>query len=190
MDIALFDSVLSTLSMPVGILQATGQKPRASATITRRSRRTKCCTSDGMVMIAAANRRLWKQLCAARRRAAAGRGPAIQDEHGPRGNRRRSSRSSKRRSRRSPSMRSSIALQQIGVACGRVRTMPEALEDPQIEPRQMLIPFDDPELGGFRVIGNPIKLSDTPRLNRRPPKLGEHTTEILAELEAKAMTRE
>ena len=46
--------------------------------------------------------------------------------------------------------------------CGRVRTMPEALEDPQIEPRQMLIPLEDPELHGFRVIGNPIKLSDNP----------------------------
>ena len=27
----------------------------------------------------------------------------------------------------------------------------------------MMIPFADPELAGFRVIGNPIKLSDTPR---------------------------
>ena len=27
-DISLFDSILSTLSMPVGILQATGRKPR------------------------------------------------------------------------------------------------------------------------------------------------------------------
>ena len=42
-DIALFDSVLSTLSMPVGVLQATGSAPRAWATITWRSRPTKRC---------------------------------------------------------------------------------------------------------------------------------------------------
>jgi crotonobetainyl-CoA:carnitine CoA-transferase CaiB-like acyl-CoA transferase len=65
-----------------------------------------------------------------------------------------------------------------------VRTIPEALEDPQIEPRQMLIPLEEPEFGGFRVIGNPIKLSDSPaRFSRRPPKLGEHTREVLSELE-------
>ena len=46
--------------------------------------------------------------------------------------------------------------------CGRVRTVAEALADPQIEPRQMLLDLDDPELAGFRVLGNPIKLSDHP----------------------------
>ena len=69
------------------------------------------------------------------------------------------------------------------MACGRVRTVPEALQDPQVEPRQMLIPLDDPELNGFCVIGNPIKLSDAPpRLYRRPPKLGEHTDEVMKEI--------
>ena len=74
-------------------------------------------------------------------------------------------------------------LQDVGVACGRVRTIPEALEDPQIEPRQMLIPLEDPELDGFRVIGNPIKLSQNPpTLYRRPPRLGEHTREVLGRI--------
>ena len=76
-------------------------------------------------------------------------------------------------------------LGQFGVPAGRVRKISEALRDPQVEPRQMLIPFADPELAGFRVLGNPIKLSDTPAdTSRRPPKLGEHTQEILAELRA------
>ena len=47
----------------------------------------------------------------------------------------------------------------------------------------MLIPLEDPELKGFRVLGNPIKLSENPpRLYRRPPKLGEHTAEVLDEI--------
>ena len=75
----------------------------------------------------------------------------------------------------------------FGVPCGRVRTVSQALADPQVEPRQMLIQFDDPELAGFRVIGNPIKLSATPAdTSRRPPKLGEHNEEILRELRATA----
>jgi len=74
-------------------------------------------------------------------------------------------------------------LRDCGVPCGRVRTIPEALEDPQVGPREMLIPLEDAELNGFRVIGNPIKLSENPpRLYRRPPRLGEHTTEVLDEI--------
>jgi crotonobetainyl-CoA:carnitine CoA-transferase CaiB-like acyl-CoA transferase len=71
-------------------------------------------------------------------------------------------------------------LEEFGVACGRVRTVPEALADPQVDARQMLLPLDDIELAGFQVLGNPIKLSNAPaRLYRRPPKLGEHTDEVL-----------
>ena len=61
--------------------------------------------------------------------------------------------------------------------------MAEAVEDPQVDARQMFFGFDDPELDGFKVLGNPIKLSDHTGLpTRRPPKLGEHTREILREL--------
>lgn len=185
-DIALFDSILSTLSMPVGILQATGQKPRRlgndhSAIAPYEVLRA----SDGSVMIAAANSRLWKQLCAA-----VGVSHLVED---PRF-KTNTDRVANRTVLKGELERAFAAftvdalvgrLQEFGVACGRVRTVPEALEDPQIEPRQMLIPLDDPELEGFRVIGNPIKLSENPpRLYRRPPKLGEHTQEILGEVEA------
>jgi len=68
-----------------------------------------------------------------------------------------------------------------------VRSVAEALADPQIQPRQMLLDFDDPGLAGFRVLGNPIKLSNHPSDGkaRRPPRLGEHTQEILHELRSK-----
>jgi crotonobetainyl-CoA:carnitine CoA-transferase CaiB-like acyl-CoA transferase len=67
------------------------------------------------------------------------------------------------------------------VPCGRVRSIADALADPQIEPRQMLLDFHDPQLAGLRVLGNPIKLSDHPHAAaaRRPPGPGEHTQEIL-----------
>ena len=66
--------------------------------------------------------------------------------------------------------------------CGQVRTVAEAVADPQVAARQMFFGFDDPELDGFKVLGNPIKLSDhTDVPTRRPPKLGEHTREVLRE---------
>jgi crotonobetainyl-CoA:carnitine CoA-transferase CaiB-like acyl-CoA transferase len=50
----------------------------------------------------------------------------------------------------------------------------------------MLLELDDPQLAGFRVLGNPIKLSNHPDGGpaRRPPRIGEHTQQILEELRA------
>jgi formyl-CoA transferase len=51
----------------------------------------------------------------------------------------------------------------------------------------MLLELDDPQLSGFRVLGNPIKLSNHPQggPTRRPPRIGEHNQEILRELGTK-----
>ena len=186
-DIALFDSILSTLSMPVGIYQATGRKPvRLGNDHSAIAPYEVLRTSDGMVMIAAANTRLWKQLCAA-----VNLSHLIEDPRFKTNTDRVANRDALKleleRAFASFTVDALIArLEEFGVACGRVRTVPEALEDPQVEPRQMLIPLDDPELNGFRVIGNPIKLSENPpRLYRRPPKLGEHTGEVLGELKSR-----
>jgi len=39
------------------------------------------------------------------------------------------------------------------------------------------------EIDGFRTLGNPIKMSRTPpqAARRRPPRFGQHTSEVLAE---------
>jgi CoA:oxalate CoA-transferase len=184
-DIALFDSVLSTLSMPAGILQATGRTPRRvgndhPALAPYETLRAK----DGMVMIACANPRLWKQLCDA-----VGLGHLVDD---PRF--RTNTDRVKNRAELKVELERAFApfnvedlarrLETAAVPCGRVRSVAEALADPQIEPRQMLLDLDDPGLAGFRVLGNPIKLSDHPHAGaaRRAPRLGEHTQEILQEL--------
>jgi crotonobetainyl-CoA:carnitine CoA-transferase CaiB-like acyl-CoA transferase len=183
-DIALFDSILSTLSMPVGMLQATGQTPERQGNAHAALAPYEVLrASDGSVMIAAANTRLWKQLCAA-----VGVPHLVDDPRFSTNTDRVANRAALagelERAFAGFTVDALVArLQDCGVACGRVRTVPQALEDPQIEPRQMLIPLEDPELSGFRVIGNPIKLSqDPPRLYRRPPRLGEHTSEVLEEI--------
>jgi crotonobetainyl-CoA:carnitine CoA-transferase CaiB-like acyl-CoA transferase len=183
-DIALFDSVLSTLSMPVGILQAGKTAPTRHGNAHPSIAPYEALqAADGMLMVAAANARLWKQLCAAVE------ADELLDDSRFRTNTDRVANRPALRAeleRRFAAYTVDALIERLGshgVPCGRVRTLAQALDDPQIGPRQMLIPFDDPELGTFRVVGNPIKLSDTPALmSRRPPKLGEHTAAILAEL--------
>jgi formyl-CoA transferase len=183
-DISLYDSVLSTLSMPAGVLQITGREPqRLGNDHSSIAPYEVLPCADGMLMIGCANSRLWKQLCVA-----IDRRELVDDP--------RFSTNTDRVKNR-PALKAEIEgafaaytverlverLTEFGVPCGRVRTVSQALADPQVEPRQMFIPFDDPELGTFRVLGNPIKLSETPaNLSRRPPKLGEHTEEVLREL--------
>jgi formyl-CoA transferase/CoA:oxalate CoA-transferase len=73
-------------------------------------------------------------------------------------------------------------LNAAGVPCGAVRAIGEVLSDPQLEAREMIASVEHPALGPLRLLGIPIKLSDTPgRVRTAPPRLGEHTARVLAE---------
>jgi crotonobetainyl-CoA:carnitine CoA-transferase CaiB-like acyl-CoA transferase len=70
-------------------------------------------------------------------------------------------------------------------ACVSPVLTPEELADhPQIKHRQMIENITHPEMGVIKQIGNPIKLSNSTVITRRhAPGLGEHTNEILKELD-------
>jgi crotonobetainyl-CoA:carnitine CoA-transferase CaiB-like acyl-CoA transferase len=75
-------------------------------------------------------------------------------------------------------------LTEAGVPCGDVRGVPEALSDPQILAREMVQSVEHATAGMLKVVGTPIKLSETPgSVRTAPPTLGQHTTSILRELE-------
>ncbi len=68
-----------------------------------------------------------------------------------------------------------------GVPAGPVMDHKEMFSDPQTLARDMVVDLDHPAAGATRVLGVPIKLSDTPGRVRRPaPRHGEHTEEVLA----------
>ena len=54
------------------------------------------------------------------------------------------------------------ALGAAGVPCGSVRDVGEVIGDPQLVARAMVEAVEHPDLGTIRVLGVPIKLSDTP----------------------------
>jgi formyl-CoA transferase/CoA:oxalate CoA-transferase len=69
-----------------------------------------------------------------------------------------------------------------GVPCGGVRTVAETLADPQLAARHMIATVQHPTAGDVRVLGTPVKLSETPGAVRSaPPTLGQHTDVILRE---------
>lgn len=74
-------------------------------------------------------------------------------------------------------------LRDVGVPCGRINTVKEALTDPHIIERGMIIELDHPALGLVKSLATPVHLSDTPLIyHRHPPVLGEHTDEVVREL--------
>jgi crotonobetainyl-CoA:carnitine CoA-transferase CaiB-like acyl-CoA transferase len=87
--------------------------------------------------------------------------------------------------RKWPSMELCRRLWDAGVPVGPVNSVDEVYADPQVLARDMLQSIPHPGLsrGQVRLAGFPVKLSSTPPSARRhPPRLGEHTVEILSEL--------
>jgi succinate--hydroxymethylglutarate CoA-transferase len=74
-------------------------------------------------------------------------------------------------------------LKAVGVPCGRINTVAQALDDPHTAARRMVETVTHPTIGELKMLGIPFKFSDTPAaVGRAPPTLGQHTDEILAEL--------
>ncbi|MDA8747113.1 CoA transferase [Litoreibacter sp.] len=70
--------------------------------------------------------------------------------------------------------------------CAPVRSLGDALDDAQTEINDMLCPIDHPVLGQMTVVGSPVHLSEVPmQVRRLPPRLGEHTDEVLQDLAAR-----
>jgi len=68
----------------------------------------------------------------------------------------------------------------LDICAGPVATLSEAVEDPQVRHRQMVVEMTDGHGNRRRTLGNPLKLSATPPTIRTPnPDLGQHTDEVL-----------
>jgi crotonobetainyl-CoA:carnitine CoA-transferase CaiB-like acyl-CoA transferase len=138
--------------------------------------------SDGAVAIAAPTDNHWARLCTA-----IGRTDLIEDER---------TRDNSRRIRnrefvtgvmtgwtRARTKREIVAALGGAVPVGPANTAAEIFADPHVAARDMLPEIELPGANGrMRVAGTPIKFTGTPAgVYRRPPLLGEHTDEVLAE---------
>jgi crotonobetainyl-CoA:carnitine CoA-transferase CaiB-like acyl-CoA transferase len=75
------------------------------------------------------------------------------------------------------------ALLAVGVPCGRINSVQQALAAPQTAATEMVIEMEHPTIGMFRTLGFPIAFSGTPQAVRCPPPLlGESTDAVLKEV--------
>jgi CoA:oxalate CoA-transferase len=70
-----------------------------------------------------------------------------------------------------------------GVPVGHVYNIAEAIEDPHVKARGIIIEYEHPAAGKVKMPGFPVKMSETPATYRiGAPQLGEHTVEILKDI--------
>jgi crotonobetainyl-CoA:carnitine CoA-transferase CaiB-like acyl-CoA transferase len=177
-DISLLDSVATLLTYQAGIYFATGTPPpRLGNRHPTIAPYEVFAASDGDFVLAVANDDLWRRFCQVADIEPDDRfatnpqrvqrydelRPLVADRLG-------------RRTRQDWLTRLGAA----GVPCGLVRDLGELFADPQVAAREMVAEIEHRTIGPLRMLGVPIKLSDTPGAVRTaPPTLGEHTDAVL-----------
>ena len=64
--------------------------------------------------------------------------------------------------------------------CGSVRDLKEVFSDPQVAARSMVAELEHATAGLVKLVGSPLKFSDTPcELRMPPPTLGQPTEAVL-----------
>jgi crotonobetainyl-CoA:carnitine CoA-transferase CaiB-like acyl-CoA transferase len=73
-------------------------------------------------------------------------------------------------------------LRQHGIPVGAINTIDQVVDHPQVQARNMLVEYEHPTAGKIKIVGVPVKLSETPGRVREPaPLLGQHTDQVLRE---------
>lgn len=178
-DISMTDSMVAFLSVPLFFQQLTGQTPRRADTML--SHRYACYntyeTADGRFLsIGAVEHRFWKVLC--EKLGVSHYIPLQYDE--------------KQRVEIITFMRKTFKtktlaewsdfLGELDVCWGPVKNLDEALVDPHLQEREMVVEMKDKEGRVSSALGVPVKLGATPgSLRTPPPGFGENTDALLLE---------
>jgi crotonobetainyl-CoA:carnitine CoA-transferase CaiB-like acyl-CoA transferase len=177
-DIAMLDSVAALLSYQAAIYFATGAAPgrmgNRHPTIVPYET---FAASDGEFVLAIGNDQQWRTFCGV-----AGIEPAERFAT----NRQRVTQYAELKPMLEEQLRTRSRqywidrLKAAGVPCGSVRDLHEVFTDPQLAARDMVATLDHATIGALRLLGVPVKLSDTPGgIRSAPPTLGQHTSAVL-----------
>jgi crotonobetainyl-CoA:carnitine CoA-transferase CaiB-like acyl-CoA transferase len=182
-DLGMLDCQVALLTYQAGIYFATGQSPTRMGnqhpTITPYE--TYRC-QDGYINLACGNDGMWRTFCR-----------AIEQTSWSEDARFRSNADRVQHRKQLSALIEPVLLQKTtqewidilqahGVPCGKIQSVGEICEDPQVRARDMVVELTHPKAGKMRVTGVPIKLSETPgAVTSPPPLLGEHNQQVLEE---------
>ena len=178
MDVGMLDSVAALLTYQAAIYFATGSPPQRIGnrhpTIVPYET---FAASDGEFVLAIGNDDQWRRFCSV---------AGLDFEERFATNRSRVTRYAELRPVLADCLRHATRqewierLTKAGIPCGSVRDLQEVFADPQVAAREMIATATHATLGAVRLLGLPIKLSETPgSIRMAPPTLGQHTDAVL-----------
>jgi crotonobetainyl-CoA:carnitine CoA-transferase CaiB-like acyl-CoA transferase len=138
---------------------------------------------DGYMIIGAANDRLWVKLCEAIGLAEVGRDPKYASNAQRVEHRKEIVRLLEARLTTKTRKEWESILAPLGIPCGPINRMDEVFADPQVQHLRMVLEAGHSHVGTIRMVRNPVTFSGTPvDLRHAPPRLGEHTEDVLRDL--------
>ncbi len=183
-DVSMLEGQLSLLGSMIGAYFADGETPAPMGTAYKallpyQTFRTK--TRD--LALAVGSEKLWKEFCPAIGR------PDLTDDPRYRTNAQRA----KNRDTLIPTLQEVFLARSYeewegvllprGIPMGAINGIGEVVKHPQVAARGTLVEMDHPRAGKVRMVGAPVRLSETPGSVRSPaPTLGEHTDEVLRDV--------
>ncbi len=182
-DVSMLDSMISTMSSNYMSYLGSGVIPRPMGTSFPTVVPYRVFhTSDREMAIAVGSEKLWSAFCRVLERPDLEKHPDYESNAARIRNRHALEALLEGVFRQRPAAEWIGRLRSAGIPCSLVRNFCEVVEDPQSEVRQMFPLIDHPTAGRHRVIGTPVKLSETPGGPSTPaPILAQHTRCALKE---------
>ncbi|HKV88041.1 MAG TPA: CoA transferase [Candidatus Dormibacteraeota bacterium] len=182
-DVALNDSLLALMTYQAGRLFATGQVPKSEgnhhATI---SPYGSFATADGFINFAVGTDEQFIRFCEAIDAPELGGDPRFATNALRQADRDALTALIEARLRRRPRAEWLTIMQRAQIPAGPILDLAEAFASPLAEQRGMRLEIEHPSAGRITQVGAPWKIdAASPSIRRPPPRLGEHTEEVMRE---------
>ena len=184
-DVCLFEAGVSLAVWEAGRYFATGEIPRALGSAHQTSAPYQALkASDGFFTIGATSVPNWRALCKVLGLEQLENDARFAKNHLRHQNRRELIPLIEAVTASKPVAHWVELLGSAGIPCGPIQTYDQVFNDPHLAARGFFSDAPHAKLGPVKQIGSPMRLSETPpRMRRAGPLLGEHTAEVLRELD-------
>jgi len=183
-ETSLLEGLVAVLGFQVAKYFATGQTPLAQGNdhATNAPYGT-YRTNDGYINIATATQKMWENLCQVLGMEDLTNDPRFQKNDDRVRNKKELKGFIENKLASKTSEEWVEILNKEGIPCGTIYTIDQVFQDKQVLHQKMLLEADHLKAGRIKMIGFPVKLERTPgKISLPPPTLGQHTRQILKEL--------
>lgn len=183
-DTSLLEAGLSWALLPAGNYFADGEIPKRLGSASPQNAPYEAFeTRDGYINVGTGNEKLWFRFCEVLGLSPLTQDPRFEDNPSRVKNQRELAKAIAPMMRRKTTDEWLQLLREVGIPCGPVYNLEEALKDPQVLSRNMVLEFDHPKGGRIRSLGFPVKFSESEFCVREhPPLLGKHNQEVFSSL--------